>query len=202
MKNIVLPIGISFYTFQLLTYVVDVYRREAEAQKSFWNVLLYASLFHQCIAGPIVRYASIDRELFGKRTVAGNEQRVGQARCRFNHCSHAFFLRQSAYVAKLFFSRGLLGGGKCLQLNGVDKVTHHVQFVGREAALSHFLRHELTWTDEGVGAAFKSVAIPLHGFDVSQSAGCERAFHAALLEHLLFVGKAQLAWFAVAQTGV
>ena len=45
-KNIVLPIGISFYTFQLLTYVVDVYRREAEAQKSFWNVLLYASLFH------------------------------------------------------------------------------------------------------------------------------------------------------------
>ena len=66
-KNIVLPIGISFYTFQLLTYVVDVYRREAEAQKSFWNVLLYASLFHQCIAGPIVRYKSIANELFTQR---------------------------------------------------------------------------------------------------------------------------------------
>ena len=64
-KNIALPIGISFYTFQLLTYVVDVYRGEAPAQKSYWNVLLYAALFHQCIAGPIVRYKTIDRELFG-----------------------------------------------------------------------------------------------------------------------------------------
>ena len=67
-QKIALPIGISFYTFQLLTYVVDVYRAEAPAQDSYFNVLLYAALFHQCIAGPIVRYASIDRELFGKRT--------------------------------------------------------------------------------------------------------------------------------------
>lgn len=64
-QKIALPIGISFYTFQLLTYVVDVYRGEAPAQKSYWNVLLYAALFHQCIAGPIVRYKTIDRELFG-----------------------------------------------------------------------------------------------------------------------------------------
>ena len=63
-RNIALPIGISFYTFQLMTYVVDVYRGEAQAQKSYWNVLLYASLFHQCIAGPIVRYRTVDRELF------------------------------------------------------------------------------------------------------------------------------------------
>ena len=63
-RNIALPIGISFYTFQLLTYVVDVYRGEAQAQKSYANVLLYAALFHQCIAGPIVRYKTIDQELF------------------------------------------------------------------------------------------------------------------------------------------
>lgn len=63
--NIALPIGISFYTFQLLTYVIDVYRGDAPAQKSYWNVLLYAALFHQCIAGPIVRYKTVDRELFG-----------------------------------------------------------------------------------------------------------------------------------------
>ena len=62
--NIALPIGISFYTFQLLTYVIDVYRKDAPAQKSYFNVLLYAALFHQCIAGPIVRYKTIDRELF------------------------------------------------------------------------------------------------------------------------------------------
>ena len=66
-ENIALPIGISFYTFQLLTYVVDVYRKEAPAQKSYWNVLLYAALFHQCIAGPIVRYQTVAAELFGKK---------------------------------------------------------------------------------------------------------------------------------------
>ena len=63
-RSIALPIGISFYTFQLLTYVIDVYRGEAPAQKSYWNVLLYAALFHQCIAGPIERYKTIDQELF------------------------------------------------------------------------------------------------------------------------------------------
>lgn len=63
--EIVLPIGISFYTFQLLTYVVDVYRGEAPAQKRYWNVLLYAALYHQCIAGPIVRYQTVSQELFG-----------------------------------------------------------------------------------------------------------------------------------------
>ena len=63
-RQIALPIGISFYTFQLLTYVIDVYREEAPAQRNYWNVLLYAALFHQCIAGPIVRYKTIDHELF------------------------------------------------------------------------------------------------------------------------------------------
>ena len=63
-RSIALPIGISFYTFQLLTYVIDVYRKDAPAQKSYWNVLLYAALFHQCVAGPIVRYKTIDYDLF------------------------------------------------------------------------------------------------------------------------------------------
>ena len=65
--DIALPIGISFYTFQLLTYVVDVYRGDAEAQPSYLNVLLYAALFHQCVAGPIVRYKTIAHELFVER---------------------------------------------------------------------------------------------------------------------------------------
>lgn len=65
--NVALPIGISFYTFQLLTYVVDVYRGEAPAQRQYWHVLLYAALFHQCIAGPIVRYQTVAQELFVAR---------------------------------------------------------------------------------------------------------------------------------------
>lgn len=66
--DIILPIGISFYTFQLLSYVADVYRGETEAQKSYLRLLLYASLFHQCVAGPIVRYQDVCAEL-DSRTV-------------------------------------------------------------------------------------------------------------------------------------
>ena len=61
--SILLPIGISFYTFQLITYCVDVYRGIVPAQRRFSLLLLYVSMFHQCIAGPIVRYRDISREL-------------------------------------------------------------------------------------------------------------------------------------------
>lgn len=61
-----LPIGISFYTFQLLSYLVDVYREQVPAQRDFKTLLLYVSLFHQCIAGPIVRYETIEQELNGR----------------------------------------------------------------------------------------------------------------------------------------
>ncbi len=66
--SIVLPIGISFYTFQLLSYVVDVYRGEVRAQPRYWVLLLYASLFHQCIAGPIVRYRDVEHDILHRRT--------------------------------------------------------------------------------------------------------------------------------------
>ena len=61
--QVTLPIGISFYTFQLLSYVVDVYRKEVAAQPAYWKLLLYCSLFHQCIAGPIVRYQTVAAEI-------------------------------------------------------------------------------------------------------------------------------------------
>lgn len=65
--NIILPIGISFYTFQLLSYVIDVYRGDVKAQKKYSIVLLYASLFHQCIAGPIVRYRDVELQLLKRQ---------------------------------------------------------------------------------------------------------------------------------------
>jgi alginate O-acetyltransferase complex protein AlgI len=58
-----LPIGISFFTFQALTYLVDVYRREAPVARSAVHVALYISLFPQLIAGPIVRYRHVAAEL-------------------------------------------------------------------------------------------------------------------------------------------
>lgn len=66
--EIVLPVGISFYTFQLISYVVDVYRGDVEADRHYWKVLLYAALFHQCIAGPIVRYKDIADDLKERKT--------------------------------------------------------------------------------------------------------------------------------------
>ena len=69
--QILLPIGISFYTFQLLSYVVDVYRGEVEAQPTYWLLLLYASLFHQCIAGPIVRYRDVRDDILTRRVTPG-----------------------------------------------------------------------------------------------------------------------------------
>ncbi len=65
--SITLPIGISFYSFQLLSYVVDVYRGEVEPQRKYWLLLLYASLFHQCIAGPIVRYQDVNEDILHRR---------------------------------------------------------------------------------------------------------------------------------------
>lgn len=59
----VFPIGISFYTFQIMSYIVDVYRGEVPAQRSFVNFSAYASMFPQLVAGPIVRYADVAKQL-------------------------------------------------------------------------------------------------------------------------------------------
>lgn len=61
--HIALPIGISFYTFQSISYLVDVYRRESKAQRRFADLLLYVSMFPQLIAGPIVRYGTVAEEI-------------------------------------------------------------------------------------------------------------------------------------------
>ena len=59
----VLPIGISFYTFQALSYIIDVYRGNVKAQKNWVNFAMYISLFPQLIAGPIVRYTDVENQL-------------------------------------------------------------------------------------------------------------------------------------------
>ena len=67
LKNIVLPIGISFYTFQALSYVIDVYREQNKAQKNIINLALYISFFPQLIAGPIVKYHDIDSQIVNRK---------------------------------------------------------------------------------------------------------------------------------------
>ena len=70
--NIPLPIGVSFNTFQSLSYIIDVYRGKVKCEKSFYNYLTYTTLFPQIIAGPIVRYETVDEELETKKISIDN----------------------------------------------------------------------------------------------------------------------------------
>ena len=74
-----LPIGISFYTFQTMSYSIDVYRGNVKAQKSFMNFLMFVSLFPQLIAGPIVRYSDIEDQI-SERAVTTEAFSAGMTR--------------------------------------------------------------------------------------------------------------------------
>ncbi|WP_394974397.1 MBOAT family O-acyltransferase [uncultured Croceitalea sp.] len=67
LKEVALPIGVSFFTFQNISYLIDVYRKEVKAQKNLIHLGLYISLFPQLIAGPIVRYIDIQKEIIERR---------------------------------------------------------------------------------------------------------------------------------------
>ena len=125
--GIALPIGISFYTFQTMSYTIDVYRGEVEAQKRYTNLLLYASLFHQCIAGPIVRYADVAREI-ENRTVTLSEAARGVSRFAVGLAKKALLANGCAMIADSLLpsaattdlsalsSVSLLLGGLCYML--------------------------------------------------------------------------------------
>jgi len=65
--QVVLPLAISFFTFQAMSYVIDVYRGNAEVQRKPVNIALYISLFPQLIAGPIVRYKDVAEQIVSRR---------------------------------------------------------------------------------------------------------------------------------------
>ncbi|MBE6719115.1 MAG: MBOAT family protein [Ruminococcaceae bacterium] len=65
--ELALPIGISFYTFQIMSYIIDLYRGKVDVQKKFVSFALYISLFPQLIAGPIVKYKEIEHQLLHRR---------------------------------------------------------------------------------------------------------------------------------------
>lgn len=70
--GIILPIGISFYTFQALSYVIDVYRGKVDAQKNILIVATYITMFPQLIAGPIVRYSDVEEKLKSRENTVDN----------------------------------------------------------------------------------------------------------------------------------
>lgn len=78
--NIALPIGISFYTFQLVSYIIDVYRGDVPAQKNPINLAAYISMFPQLIAGPIVRYSDVEKQLNNRKI---DFEKIAQGITRF-----------------------------------------------------------------------------------------------------------------------
>lgn len=102
-KNITLPIGISFYTFQVLSYIIDLYRNKIKVQKNFLNLALYISFFPQLIAGPIVTYETIQNQL-ENRTTSFDKIIEGAERFIIGLGKKVVLANQMAIVADAFYN--------------------------------------------------------------------------------------------------
>lgn len=91
-----LPLGISFFTFQSISYLVDVYRRDAQPARSPWDLALYIMMFPQLIAGPIVRYASVARQI-RRRTI------------HLNYVVHGLLFFAVGLSQKILFANNVAG---------------------------------------------------------------------------------------------
>ena len=100
--QIALPIGISFYVFQILSYLIDVYRREVSAQRNFISLATYVSLFPQLVAGPIVRYQTIVEDLQNRITVPENVF-IGLRRFVIGLAKKVLIADQMAFIADKIF---------------------------------------------------------------------------------------------------
>ena len=108
--NLVLPIGISFYIFQILSYVIDVYKGKVEVQKSFINLACYVSAFPQLIAGPIVRYSDIEREL-NKRSTTFDDFYVGCKRFIYGLSKKVLIANNVSFICDRIFSFDIASAG-------------------------------------------------------------------------------------------
>ncbi len=102
-KNIIMPIGISFFTFQTLSYIADLYMGKVSVQKNPLKLCLYVSLFPQLIAGPIVKYKEIDTELC-KRRISSNDIHYGIQRFCIGLGKKVIIANQAAVIADIVFS--------------------------------------------------------------------------------------------------
>ncbi len=103
--EIIMPIGISFYTFQSMSYVIDVYRGEVAAQKNYLLLLLYVSLFPQLVAGPIVRYQTIEHEIHNRKSSI-NDVCYGIERFILGFAKKIIIANQLGMLADIVFDGG------------------------------------------------------------------------------------------------
>lgn len=106
--EIKLPIGISFFTFQAMSYVIDVYRGECESQKSWCRLALYVSFFPQLIAGPIVKYRDISEQI-AERTVTREKTAAGIRRFIYGLGKKVLLANVFALVADKIYALEISG---------------------------------------------------------------------------------------------
>jgi alginate O-acetyltransferase complex protein AlgI len=124
---IVLPIGISFYTFQSLSYVIDVYRGDVPPERNPLHVALYVALFPQLVAGPIVRYSTVAEEIVCRRETV-EDAALGARRFLFGLAKKVLLANQMGQIADAAFrqSAPLLSAG--LAWLGVAGYTLQIYF--------------------------------------------------------------------------
>ncbi len=103
LPGIALPIGISFFTFQAMSYVLDVYRGDARLSRNYFDVLLYIALFPQLIAGPIVKYHDVDEQLRA-RTVTAEKTAAGFRRFCFGLAKKVLIANTLAMTADAVYA--------------------------------------------------------------------------------------------------
>ncbi len=116
--DLVLPIGISFYTFQGLSYTIDVYRDKSNGTRSFGKLLLYISLFPQLIAGPIVKYHDISRQI-DEREPMPEEISAGIRRFVFGLAKKLLIANSAGSIADAIFNGGLYADWRLAWLGAV-----------------------------------------------------------------------------------
>ncbi len=127
LSPILLPIGISFFTFQALSYIIDVYRKQVEAQKSIFDLALYISLFPQLIAGPIVRYHDINHQL-RNRKITLSKFESGVERFAIGFIKKLLIADNMAYVADTIFNYGSNELDTSLAWIGIVSYTFQIYF--------------------------------------------------------------------------
>ncbi len=101
--SVALPIGISFFTFQIMSYIIDVYRKKVQVQKNVFYVGMYIMMFPQLIAGPIVRYETVENEILNRKETS-EEFAAGIARFVFGLGKKALLANYLGHMANYVWS--------------------------------------------------------------------------------------------------
>ena len=128
LKSIVLPVGISFYTFQILSYLIDLYRGKIKVQKNFFNLSLYISFFPQLIAGPIVTYETIEDQLENRKETLDKAVQ-GAERFIIGLGKKVIIANNMALIADTIFNSTILGEySRLVLILGVIAYTFQIYF--------------------------------------------------------------------------